>query len=84
MSVARFIADQRTMHRVPHAVTLRAPGCEPVVVLQVDQPPAHDRGRRVGAELDTAVKDAFDASGGHLWFAAHPRRPASRPAGRSA
>ena len=26
MSVARFIADQRTMYRVPHVVRLRDPG----------------------------------------------------------
>ena len=39
MSVARFIADQRTFYRVPHAFTcLPGPGGEPVVVLQVARP----------------------------------------------
>ena len=38
MSVARFIADQRTMHGVPHAVLLRDPGRQRLLVLQVVAP----------------------------------------------
>ena len=40
MSVARFVADQGTMHRVPHVVTCDS-GREPVVVVQVDQSRAY-------------------------------------------
>lgn len=62
MSVARFIADQRTMHGVPHAFTCR--------VLQVseswfykwrDRPPTPRQRRR--AVLDAEVRRLFDASG---------------------
>ena len=40
MSVARFIADQRTNYRVPLTFTCRAVGGEPVLVLQVAGPAA--------------------------------------------
>ncbi|PNE39850.1 hypothetical protein [Streptomyces noursei] len=63
MSVAEFIADQRTNHDVPHAVTCRA--------LAVSQswfyewlgraPTARDEHR---AELAAAVHEVFDRSGG--------------------
>ena len=52
MSVARFIADQRTNYRVPHTHHLPAAGGEPGLVLQVAGPAAHaaaaaaGRGRR--------------------------------------
>src|SRR5450759_3951684 len=41
VSVARFIADQRTFYRVPYAVCCAILGGEPVVVLQVVQPAGH-------------------------------------------
>ena len=61
MSVARFIADQRTMHRVSHAVSCAILG----VSLSwfdkwINRRPTPRQARR--ADLDTAVKDAFDAS----------------------
>ena len=40
MSVARFIADQRTNYRVPHTHHLPAAGGEPGLVLQVAGPAA--------------------------------------------
>lgn len=63
MSLAAFIADQRTSHRVPHALACRA--------LDVSQSwfykwhlrgPTPAQQRR--AEVDEAVRAAFDASGG--------------------
>ncbi|WP_180986036.1 IS3 family transposase [Streptomyces sp. CB02959] len=63
MTVADFIADQRTSHQVPHAVSCRA--------LEVSQswlykwlrrpPTARDERR---AELVAAVREVFDRSGG--------------------
>ncbi|HEY5202551.1 MAG TPA: IS3 family transposase, partial [Acidothermaceae bacterium] len=62
MSVARFIADQRTMHRVPHAFSCR--------VLSLSEswfykwhlrPPTVRAVRR--AELDAEVRRLFEASG---------------------
>lgn len=63
MSVAGFIADQRTDHGVPHAAACRALDVSPSWFYKWrDRPPtARDRRR---AELDAAVKAAFDASGG--------------------
>ena len=63
MSLAAFIASQRTEHRVPHAVACRA--------LQVseswfykwrDRPPTPGQQRR--AELDAKVAEVFGDSGG--------------------
>ncbi len=63
MSLAGFIASQRTDHGVPHAVTCR--------VLEIseqwfykwrDRAPTDRQRRR--AELDAKVKQVFDASGG--------------------
>ena len=59
MSVARFIADQGTMHRVPHVVTCAILGRERVVVVQVDAP-GTDTDTGAPSELDTAVKAAFE------------------------
>ena len=64
MSVASFIASQRTDHGVPHAKCCRWLGVSGVVVLQVAaivQPTARQQRR---AELDAAVKASFDDSGG--------------------
>ena len=59
MSVARFIADQRTKYRVPHTVYLRAVGCQRVLVLQVgstgDPDGVHTDSDRRRAQLDAAV-----------------------------
>ena len=73
MSVARFIADQRTMHRVPHAVTCAILGVSVSWFYKwVHREPTPTEVRR--GELDTAVKAAFEASGAHLRLTAHPRR----------
>ena len=62
MSVARFIADQRTMHRVSHAVTCVILGfSESWFYKWVHREPTPTQVRR--GELDTAVKAAFEASG---------------------
>lgn len=61
MSVARCIADQRTMHRVPHAVSCAILGVSLSWFYKwINRRPTPRQARR--AELDTAVKDAFDAS----------------------
>jgi putative transposase len=63
LSVAGFIADQRTDHGVPHAVACRAVGVSPSWFYKWwDRAPTERDRRR--AELDAAVKAAFDASGG--------------------
>ena len=61
MSVARFIADQRTMHRVPHAVTCAILGVSVSWFYKwVHREPTLTEVRR--SELDAAVKAAFEAS----------------------
>ncbi len=61
MSVARFVADQGTMHRVPHVVTCAILGVSLSWLYKwINRGPTLQQARR--AELDTAVKDAFDAS----------------------
>ena len=61
MSVARFIADQRTMHRVPHAVTCAILGVSVSWFYKwVDRKPTPTEVRR--SELDAAVTAAFEAS----------------------
>jgi putative transposase len=63
VSVAAFIACQRTEHEVPHAVTCRA-----LEVSQSwfykwrDRPPTPRQARR--AELAATIREFFDASGG--------------------
>ena len=84
MSVARFIADQRTMHRVPHAV------CCAILAVSVSwfykwvhREPTTDAPDRRRRELDAAVLTFFEASKRtYLRLAAHPRATSSRPAGR--
>jgi putative transposase len=80
VSVARFIADQRTMHQVPHALCCR------ILSVSVSwfykwlgrEPTAR---QLRGGELDAAVKTAFDAS--HGTYGHHASTPTwLRPAGR--
>ena len=63
MSVARFIADQRTYYRVPIAVCCAILGLSAVVVLQVDQEPRSPRRLRRRRDLDAGVLAMFEASG---------------------
>jgi putative transposase len=63
VSVARFIAAQRTEHRVPHAKCCRWLGVsESWFYKWHDREPTVSQQRR--AELDAAVKASFDDSGG--------------------
>jgi putative transposase len=63
VSVARFIAAQRTEHRVPHAQCCRWLGVsESWFYKWHDREPTVRQQRR--AELDAAVKGSFDDSGG--------------------
>ncbi len=62
MSVARFIADQKTFHRVPHAKTCRWLAVSPSWFYKWhDRPPTPRATART--ELDGAVRAAFEASG---------------------
>ncbi|MGH3748037.1 MAG: IS3 family transposase [Micromonosporaceae bacterium] len=63
MSVARFIADQRTKHRVPHTLTCVLLGVSLSWFYKwiVRTPTPRERRR---ARLDAAVKDAFGAARG--------------------
>lgn len=61
MSLAAFIADQRTSHRVPHAVSCRALGVSESWFYKWHGRPATTRQVR-RAELDAAVAKAFEAS----------------------
>ena len=62
MSVARFIADQRTNYRVPHTLSCAVLGVSVSWVHKwLDRPPT-DRQRRRG-ELDNRVRERFEASG---------------------
>ena len=63
MSVASFIASQRTEHGVPHAKCCRWLGMSEAWFYKWnDRPPTPRELRR--AELDAAVKESFDESGG--------------------
>jgi putative transposase len=63
MTVASFIAAQRTDHGVPHAKTCRWLGVAPSTFYKwLDRPPTPTEQRR--SELDVAVKASFDDSGG--------------------
>ena len=72
MSVARFIASQRTEHRVPHAKCCRWLGVsESWFYKWRDRPPTARQARR--ATLDEAVKASFDESGGNPGTYGSPR-----------
>jgi len=63
VTVAGFIASQRTEFGVPHAVACRALDVsESWFYKWHDRPPTRREQRR--AELDAAVKKSFDGSGG--------------------
>jgi putative transposase len=76
MTVARFIADQRTMHRVPHAASCRLLGLSEAWFYKwhsraVSGTVSASQVRR--AQLDSAVKTAFeDARGLHGSPRLHP------------
>lgn len=61
MSVARFVADQRTMHRVPHTVTCTILGISISWFYKWMHREPTDRQRRRAA-LDARVRELFDAS----------------------
>lgn len=63
MTVASFIAAQRTDHGVPHATTCRWLDVKPSTFYKwLNRPPTERQQRR--ARLDAAVKQSFDDSGG--------------------
>jgi transposase InsO family protein len=69
VSVARFIADQRTKYRVPHTITCALLGVSVSWlykwILRADDPGGlHTDTERRRAQLDTAVKKAFDKARG--------------------
>jgi hypothetical protein len=63
VSVARFVADQRTLHQVPHVFCCRILDLSVSWFYKWRGREPTDRQVRRG-ELDAAVKTAFDASGG--------------------
>jgi putative transposase len=63
MSVASFVAAQRTEHGVPHALTCRTLGLSESWFYKWRERPPTPRQRRRAA-LDAAVKRSFEASGG--------------------
>jgi len=72
MSVASFIASQRTEHGVPHAVACRALDVpESTFYKWRDREPTPRQQRR--AALDAAVKASFDESGGNPGTYGSPR-----------
>ena len=72
MTVASFIAAQRTDHGVPHAVACRALDVPPSTFYKWrDRPLTAGQARRV--RLDAAVKASFDGSGGNPGTYGSPR-----------
>ena len=61
MSVARFVADQRTMHRVPHTVTCAILGISISWFYKWFGRGPTERARRRAA-LDARVRELFEAS----------------------
>jgi len=71
MTVASFIATQRTDHGVPHATACRAlEVAESTFYKWLNRPPTRRRARRT--RLDEAVKTSFDDSGGRRGRMGHP------------
>ncbi len=68
MSVARFIADQRTMYRVPHTLTCRLLGVSASWfykwAARAARPGSSTPAQRRRVELDQAVAEAFTAARG--------------------
>ena len=63
MSVAHFVAAQRTEHGIPHATTCRALGVSASWFYKWrDRDPTPRQARR--SDLDAAVRQSFDTSGG--------------------
>ena len=72
MTVASFIAAQRTDHGVPHATACRALDVASATFYKWrDRPPTQRQARRV--RLDAAVKASFDESGGNPGTYGSPR-----------
>jgi transposase InsO family protein len=72
MTVASFIAAQRTEHGVPHALSCRALGMPSSTFHKWrDRPPTPRQVRR--GELDAAVRASFDDSGGNPGTYGSPR-----------
>jgi putative transposase len=72
MTVASFIAAQRTDHGVPHALSCRALAVAPSTFYKWhNRPPTPRRLRR--RRLDAAVKKSFDISGGNAGTYGSPR-----------
>jgi putative transposase len=63
MTVASFVAAQRTDHGVAHVISCRALGVSPSWFYKWRDQPATPRQQR-RATLDEAVQRSFDASGG--------------------
>ena len=75
MSVARFIADQRTNYRVPHTITCLLLGVSLAWFYKWrDRPPTLRQQRR--AEVDAAVAAMFEDAKGVHRVAPAARRPA--------
>jgi len=76
MTVASFIAAQRTVHGVPHATSCRALDvAESTFYKWLNRPPTRRQVYRT--RLDEAVKASFDDSGGDagdVWVAQGVRR----------
>ena len=74
MSVARFVADQRTMHRVPHTVTCAILGISISWFYKwIHRGPTQRAARRVAGRAGARAVQGLEA---HLRLAPHPRRPA--------
>ena len=72
MTVASFIAVQRTEHGVPHALSCRAVGMPTSTFYKWhDRPPTPSEVRR--GELDAAVRASFEDSGGNPGTYGSPR-----------
>ena len=72
MTVASFIAAQRTDHGVPHALSCRALTVPASTFYKwLNRPPTSTQVRRAG--LDRAVKESFDDSGGNPGTYGSPR-----------